>query len=46
MQVPLGINENKLDEMVEIMSPLHQYVPTKEYNKEVFVEGACGIGTI
>ena len=31
-----------LDEMVEIMSPLHL---TKEYNKEVFVEGACGIGT-
>lgn len=48
IQVPLGIipkNENKLDEMVEIMSQLHQYVPAKEYNKEVFVEGACGVGT-
>ena len=32
-QVPLGIilkNENKLDEMVEILSELHQYVPTTE----------------
>ena len=33
MQVPLGIllkNENKLDEMVEIMAHLQQYVPAKE----------------
>ena len=31
MQVPLGIilkNENKIDEMVAIMSELHQYIPT------------------
>ena len=34
MQVPLGIilkNENKIDEMVAIMSELHQYIPTTEY---------------
>ena len=32
MQVPLGIvmkNENKTDEMVQILSQLHQYVPMK-----------------
>lgn len=33
LQVPLGIimkNENKVDEMVDILSALHQYVPMKE----------------
>ena len=40
MQVPLGIlplNENKGDEMVQIMSHLHQYVPSYEYNVSTFI---------
>lgn len=35
-QVPLGVilkNENKSDEMVEIMAHLHQYVPSLEYSE-------------
>ena len=35
--MPLGIlpkNENKGDEMVEIMSTLHQYVPAHEYTED------------
>ncbi len=39
MQVPLGVllkNENKGDEMVEIMSHLHQYVPSYEYAKKTY----------
>ena len=31
--------ENKLDEMVEILDHLHQYVPTKEVTATVSVEG-------
>ena len=41
-QVPLGIilkNENKGDEMVDIMSNLHQYVPAAEYTTSVTVPG-------
>ena len=37
MQVPLGIlpkNENKGEEMVEIVQHLHQYVPAVEYEEE------------
>ena len=37
MQVPLDIipkNENKGNEMVEIMSSLHQYVPVIEYTED------------
>ena len=40
VQVPLGVllkNENKADDMVEIMSHLHQYVPAVEHTKTVFV---------
>lgn len=40
MQVPLGIllkNENKGSDMVEILTHLHQYVPVKEYTKQVFI---------
>lgn len=40
LQVPLGVllkNENKGDEMVEIMSHLHQYVPSFEYTRKVFL---------
>ena len=40
VQVPLGVllkNENKADDMVEIMSHLHQYVPATEHTKTVFV---------
>ena len=39
-QIPLGItlkNENKLGEMVEIMTHLQKYVPAKEYVKQVSV---------
>ena len=39
-QVPLGIipkSENKGDEMVEIMSNLHQYVPKVEYTEDCFI---------
>lgn len=40
--MPLGIllkNENKSDEMVEIMSHHHQYVPAHQYAEKVFVTG-------
>ena len=33
-------NENKGDDMVEIMSHLHQYVPSVEYDKTVYVTGS------
>lgn len=39
-KVPLGIvlkNENKRDEMVEIMSHLHQYVPAISSTQEVTI---------
>ena len=42
MQVPLGItmkNENKIDEMVQILSSLHKYVPSTRETLEVEVEG-------
>ena len=40
IQVPLGVilkNENKGDEMVDIMEHLHQYVPTAKYSEEKFI---------
>ena len=40
--MPLGVtlkNENKLDEMVDIMAMLHKYVPTMESSKEIPVPG-------
>lgn len=40
MKVPLGVllkNENKGDDMVEIMQHLHQYVPAVEYAKTVYL---------
>ena len=40
VQVPLGIllkNENKGSEMIEILTHLHQYVPLKEFTKEMFI---------
>ena len=36
-QIPLGVilkNENKNDDMVEIMTEMHKYVPTKLYEEE------------
>ena len=39
-KVPLGVllkNENKADDMVEIMAHLHQYVPAVEYKSTVFI---------
>lgn len=39
-QVPLGVllkNENKTDDMVDIMSHLHQYVPAVEYTRQCFI---------
>lgn len=39
MQVPLGVlpkNENKGDEMVDILCHLHQYVPSYEHAKKTF----------
>ena len=39
-QVPLGSllkNENKGSEMVDILTYLHQYVPAREYKKEVCI---------
>lgn len=30
-------NENKTDDMVDIMSHLHQYVPAVEYTRKVFI---------
>ena len=44
MQVPLGIlpkNENKGEEMVEIVQHLHQYVPAVEYEEELVIP-SCG----
>ena len=41
-QVPLGIimkNENKIDEMVDILTDLHQYIPMTTYTKTVDVPG-------
>ena len=38
LQVPLGIllkNENKSDEMAEILAHLHQYIPTKPCTDKV-----------
>ena len=43
MQVPLGIimkNENKLDEMVDILTSLHKYVPVHELSGSVAVPGS------
>ena len=40
IQVPLGIipkNENKSDEMVDIMTALHKYVPIVEYTEELYI---------
>ena len=40
VQVPLRIllkNENKGSEMIEILTHLHQYVPLKEFTKEMFI---------
>ena len=40
VEVPLGSlpqNENKGDEVVEIMSNLHQYVPTVKYVEDCFI---------
>ena len=40
VQVPLGIllkNEYKGSEMIEILTHLHQYVPLKEFTKEMFI---------
>ena len=42
IQVPLGIlmkNENKTDQMVDILSHLHQYIPLKSATKIVQVPG-------
>ena len=42
MQVPLGVvfkNENKLDEMVDIMDHLNQYVPTEVTHTTVQIPG-------
>ena len=41
MQVPLGIlpySENKCEEMILIMSKLHQYVPFRSSSKEAYIE--------
>ena len=40
-QIPLGVilkNENKNDDMAEIMTEMHKYVPTKLYEEEYFDE--------
>ena len=40
VHVPLGIllkNEYKGSEMIEILTHLHQYVPLKEFTKEMFI---------
>ena len=42
MQVPLGVifkNENKLDEMVDIMDHLNQYIPTEVTHTTVQIPG-------
>ena len=41
IQVPLGIlakNENKGDDMVDIMEHLHQYVPVVNFSEDVSIE--------
>ena len=43
--MPLGIipkKENKGDEMVEIMTNLHQYVPKVEYTEDCFISEIGG----
>ena len=38
LQVPLGVlqcNDNKLDEMCEIMDKLHEYVPAKQVTESL-----------
>lgn len=40
LQVPLGVlnkNENKGDDMVDIMSHIQQYVPAVQYTKSIFL---------
>ena len=40
LQVPLGVllyNENKGNEMIQIVSHLHQYVPAVEHTVDVFI---------
>lgn len=49
IKVPLGVilkNENKTNEMVEIMTRVHQYVPTREYEQPFTIEGTSEIITI
>ena len=49
MQVPLGVlfkNENKGDEMVDIMAHLHQYVPAVEYTKDFMIPGTSVVATL
>ena len=41
MQVPLGIlskNENKGNDMIDIMEHLHKYVPSVSYTEEVVIK--------
>ena len=48
-QVPLGIimkNENKVDEMVSIMSTLQQYVPIRQLSGSVAVPGSSDLEAI
>ena len=48
-QVPLGIimkNENKIDEMVSIMSTLQQYVPIRQLSASVAVPGSSDLEAI
>ena len=48
-QVPLGIimkNENKVDEMVSIMSTLQQYVPIRQLSASVAVPGSSDLEAI
>ena len=48
-QVPLGIimkNENKVDEMVSIMSSLHQYLPMRQLSGSVAVPGSSDLETV
>ena len=40
VEVPVGSlpqNKNKCDEVVEIMSNLHQYIPTVKYVEDCFI---------
>ena len=44
-QIPLGVllkDENKLDEMVDIMSHLHQYIPAQEFTEDVALPNTGG----